>query len=124
MADWHRTRLEKKYKAIKLLAISQRYWGSRFIPYYTKVARDLKMTPQNLEFMWNNRKAIEERANRILPRSIRKSIEDMVLLRLTKEANNTLLDLKEAEYDEMSISQFIKAFDSLTDVLIKIKLGL
>ncbi|MCH8273121.1 MAG: hypothetical protein IIB41_07685, partial [Candidatus Marinimicrobia bacterium] len=55
---WHRTPLEKKYKAVKLLSASQRMWGNRIVPRFREVARDLDMTPQNLTTIWQNSEAI------------------------------------------------------------------
>ena len=71
MSDWHRTRLEKKYRAVKMLSASQRTWGDKFTPQFRPIARQLNMKPQNLVFMWKNRDAIVERAKRKLPESVR-----------------------------------------------------
>ena len=43
MATWHRTPLAKKYRIIKLLSISQRTWGDKYIPQFKKTAKELKM---------------------------------------------------------------------------------
>ena len=123
MSDWHRTRLEKKYRAVKMLSASQRTFGDKFIPQFRLVARQLEMKPQNLVFMWNNRDAIVERAKRKLPKSVRKIIEVETMVKINNDVEKTLNTWGGKDYNKMKTSDFIKTFDALTDALIKLKMG-
>ena len=123
MSDWHRTRLEKKYRAVKMLSASQRTFGGRFTPQFRLVARQLEMKPQNLVFMWNNRDAIVERAKRKLPKSVRKIIGLETMVKINNDVEKTLNTWGGKDYNKMKTSDFIKTFDALTDTLIKLKMG-
>ena len=122
MSDWHRTPLPKKYRAVKMLSASQRTFGDKFIPQFRLVARQLEMKPQNLVFMWNNRDAIVERAKRKLPESVRNTIEQETIAKINKDAEKTVKALSGKDYKKMKMRDFIKAFDAMTDTLIKMKM--
>ena len=123
MSDWHRTRLEKKYRAVKMLSASQRTWCDKFTPQFRLIARQLNMKPQNLVFMWNNRDAIVERAERKLPESVRNTINHETIVKINKDAEKTLKTWSGKDYKKMKIRDFIKGFDAMTDVLIKLKMN-
>ena len=123
MSDWHRTRLEKKYGAVKMLSASQRTWGDKFTPQFRLVARQLNMKPQNLVFMWNNRDAIVERAERKLPESVRNTINQETIVKINTDAEKTLKTWSGKDYKKMKMRDFIKGFDAMTDVLIKLKMN-
>ena len=122
MSDWHRTPLPKKYRAVKMLSASQRTFGDKFIPQFRLVARQLEMKPQNLVFMWNNRDAIIQRAKRKLPESIRNTITQETIVKINKDAEKTVKALSGKDYKKMKMRDFIKAFDAMTDALIKLKM--
>ena len=122
MSDWHRTRLEKKYRAVKMLSASQRTWGGKFTPQFRPIARQLNMKPQNLVFIWKNRDAIVERAKRKLPESVRNTIEQETIVQINKDAEKTLNTCRGKDYNKMKMRDFIKAFDAMTDALIKLKM--
>ena len=115
MADWHRTPLAKKYRIIKLLSISQRTWGDKYIPQFKKTAKELKMNPMNLVFMWNNRDAIKERAKRKLPESIRNEIDNQVGAKQYLQSQKLLNLYRDKDYSKMPLKDFIKAFQDITD---------
>ena len=123
MSDWHRTTLAKKYRAVKMLSASQRTWGDKFTPQFRLVARQLNMKPQNLVFMWNNRDAIVERAERKLPESVRNTINQETIVKINKDAEKTLKTWSGKDYKKMKMRDFIKGFDAMTDVLIKLKMN-
>ena len=123
MSDWHRTRLEKKYGAVKMLSASQRTLGDKFTPQFRLVARQLNMKPQNLVFMWNNRDAIVERAERKLPESVRNTINQETIVKINTDAEKTLKTWSGKDYKKMKMRDFIKGFDAMTDVLIKLKMN-
>ena len=122
MSDWHRTRLEKKYRAVIMLSASQRTWGDKLTPQFRPIARQLNMKPQNLVFMWKNRDAIVERAKRKLPESVRNTIEQETIVKINKDAEKTVKALSGKDYKKMKMCDFIKAFDAMTDALIKLKM--
>ena len=122
MSDWHRTTLAKKYRAVKMLSASQRTWGDKFTPQFRLIARQLNMKPQNLVFMWNNRDAIVERAERKLPESVRNTINHETIVKINTDAKKTLKTWSGKDYKKMKMRDFIKAFDAMTDALIKLKL--
>ena len=99
MSDWHRTRLEKKYRAVKMLSASQRTWGDKFTPQFRLVARQLNMKPQNLVFIWNNRDAIVERAERKLPESVRNTINHETIVKINKDAENLSQRARKKAYE-------------------------
>ena len=123
MSDWHRTRLEKKYGAVKMLSASQRTWGDKFTPQFRLIARQLNMKPQNLVFMWNNRDAIVERAERKLPESVRNTINQETIVKINTDTEKTLKTWSGKDYKKMKMRDFIKGFDAMTDVLIKLKMN-
>ena len=123
MSDWHRTRLEKKYGAVKMLSASQRTWGDKFTPQFRLIARQLNMKPQNLVFMWNNRDAIVERAERKLPESVRNTINQETIVKINNDAEKTLKTWGRKDYKKMKMSDFIKCFDAITDAFIKLKMN-
>ena len=123
MSDWHRTRLEKKYGAVKMLSASQRTWGDKFTPQFRLIARQLNMKPQNLVFIWNNRDAIVERAERKLPESVRNTINQETIVKINTDAEKTLKTWSGKDYKKMKMRDFIKGFDAMTDVLIKLKMN-
>ena len=120
MATWHRTPLAKKYRIIKLLSISQRTWGDKYIPQFKKTAKELKMNPMNLVFMWNNREAIKGRAKRKLPESVRNEIDNEVEAKQYLQAQKLLNLYRGKDYSKMPIKDFIKAFKDITDAHIKL----
>ena len=122
MSDWHRTRLEKKYRAVKMLSASQRTWGDKFTPQFRPIARQLNMKPQNLVFIWKNRDAIVERAKWKLPESVRNTIKQETIVKINKDAEKTVKALSGKDYKKMKMRDFIKAFDAMTDALIKLKM--
>ena len=123
MSDWHRTRLEKKYGAVKMLSASQRTWGDKFTPQFRLIARQLNMKPQNQVFMWNNRDAIVERAERKLPESVRNTINQETIVKINTDTEKTLKTWSGKDYKKMKMRDFIKGFDAMTDVLIKLKMN-
>jgi GTPase Era involved in 16S rRNA processing len=123
MSDWHRTRLGKKYGAVKMLSASQRTWGDKFTPQFRLIARQLNMKPQNLVFMWNNRDAIVERAERKLPESVRNTINQETIVKINTDTEKTLKTWSGKDYKKMKMRDFIKGFDAMTDVLIKLKMN-
>ena len=123
MSDWHRTTLAKKYRAVKMLSASQRTWGDKFTPQFRLIARQLNMKPQNLVFIWNNRDAIVERAERKLPESVRNTINQETIIKINTDAEKTLKTWSGKDYKKMKIRDFIKGFDAMTDVLIKLKMN-
>ena len=123
MSDWQRTTLAKKYRAVKMLSASQRTWGDKFTPQFRLIARQLNMKPQNLVFMWNNRDAIVERAERKLPESVRNTINQETIVKINKDAEKTLKTWSGKDYKKMKMRDFIKGFDAMTDVLIKLKMN-
>ena len=123
MSDWHRTPLAKKYRAVKMLSASQRTWGDKFTPQFRLIARQLNMKPQNLVFMWNNRDAIVERAERKLPESVRNTINQETIVKINTDAEKTLKTWSGKDYKKMKMRDFIKGFDAMTDVLIKLKMN-
>ena len=123
MSDWHRTTLAKKYRAVKMLSASQRTWGDKFTPQFRLIARQLNMKPQNLVFMWNNRDAIVERAERKLPESVRNTINHETIVKINTDAKKTLKTWSGKDYKKMKMRDFIKGFDAMTDVLIKLKMN-
>ena len=123
MSDWHRTRLEKKYRAVKMLSASQRTWGDKFTPQFRLIARQLNMKPQNLVFIWNNRDAIVEQAERKLPESVRNTINHETIVKINTDAEKTLKTWSGKDYKKMKMRDFIKGFDAMTDVLIKLKMN-
>jgi|TARA_B100001971_G_scaffold158364_1_gene148136 GTPase Era involved in 16S rRNA processing len=123
MSDWHRTPLPKKYRAVKMLSSSQRTFGDKFIPQFRLVARQLKMKPQNLVFMWNNRDAIVERAERKLPESVRNTINQETIVKINNDAEKTLKTWGRKDYKKMKMRDFIKCFDAITDDFIKLKMN-
>ena len=123
MSDWHRTTLAKKYRAVKMLSASQRTWGDKFTPQFRLIARQLNMKPQNLVFMWNNRDAIVERAERKLPESVRNTINQETIVKINTDAEKTLKTWSGKDYKKMKMRDFIKGFDAMTDVLIKLKMN-
>jgi len=123
MSDWHRTTLAKKYRAVKMLSASQRTWGDKFTPQFRLIARQLNMKPQNLVFMWNNRDAIVERAERKLPESVRNTINHETIVKINTDAEKTLKTWSGKDYKKMKMRDFIKGFDAMTDVLIKLKMN-
>ena len=123
MSDWHRTRLEKKYRAVKMLSASQRTWGDKFTPQFRLIARQLNMKPQNLVFIWNNRDAIVERAERKLPESVRNTINQETIVKINTDTEKTLKTWSGKDYKKMKMRDFIKGFDAMTDVLIKLKMN-
>ena len=123
MSDGHRTRLEKKYRAVKMLSASQRTWGDKFTPQFRLIARQLNMKPQNLVFIWNNRDAIVERAERKLPESVRNTINQETIVKINTDAEKTLKTWSGKDYKKMKMRDFIKGFDAMTDVLIKLKMN-
>ena len=115
---WHRTPLEKKYKAVKLLSASQRMWGNRIVPRFREVARELEMTPQNLTTIWQNREAIEIRAKQNLsPNQILKIDEDE-LKQVKKRANKLLSKHENADYSKMKVDKLIEAMDDMFEGLL------
>ena len=114
---WHRTTLEKKYKAIKLLSVSQRFWGEKFVPQYREIARELEMTPQNLTTIWQNREAIEIRAKRYLPPSRISDIDEEELKQVEKRANLLLSKHENDDYSKMKVGNLIEAMDDIFEGL-------
>ena len=114
---WHRTPLEKKYQAVKLLSVSQRFWGSRFVPQYRKVARDLDMTPQNLTTIWQNKEAIEIRANRNLSSGQILKIDEDEIKQVKKRANQLLSKHENDDYPNMKVNELLNATDDLFEGL-------
>ena len=122
MSDWHRTPLPKKYRAVKMLSATMRTWGDKFTPQFRLIGRELKMKPQNLVFMWNNRDAIVERAERTLPASVRNRIEKETEERISIDAEKLLKTFEGKDYKKMNLRYFIKGFDAMTDAMIKLKM--
>ena len=106
-----------------MLSASQRTWGDKFTPQFRPIARQLNMKPQNLVFMWKNRDAIVERAERKLPESVRNTINHETIVKINKDAEKTLKNWRGKDYKKMKMRDFIKGFDAMTDVLIKLKMN-
>ncbi len=113
----NRTPLEKKYKAVKLLSASQRFWGGRFVPRFREVARELDMTPQNLTTIWQNREAIEIRANRNLSHSLISKIDEDEIKQVKKRANQLLSKHENYDYSKMKVDKLIEAIDDIFEGL-------
>ena len=118
---WYRTPLSEKFRAVKLLAVSQRFWGDRFVPKFREVAREMEMTPQNLTTIWRNREAIEKRAIRDLPEVLRENIEGEASQRLLRESLTTLAAHTGEDYENMPVGKLIKAFDETFNTLLRLK---
>ena len=114
---WHRTPLEKKFRAVKLLAASQRFWGNKFVPRFREVARELDMTPQNLTTIWQNREAIEIRANRNLSSGQILKIDEDEIKQVKKRANQLLSKHENNDYSKMKVDKLLKATDDLFEGL-------
>ena len=114
----NRTPLDKKYRAVKLLSASQRFWGSRFVPRFREVARELDMTPQNLITIWQNREAIEIRANRNLTHSQILKIDENEIKQVKKRANKLLSKHENADYSKMKVDKLIEAMDDMFEGLL------
>ena len=114
---WHRNPLDKKYKAVKLLSASQRFWGERFVPRFREVARELDMTPQNLTTIWQNREAIKIRANRNLPPSQISNIDENEIKQVEKRANQLLSKHENDDYSKMKVDKLIEAMDDIFEGL-------
>lgn len=114
---WHRTPLNKKYKAVKLLAASQRFWGGRFVPRFREVARELEMTPQNLTTIWQNREAIEIRAKRNLAPILILNIDEEKFRQVRKRANQLLSKHIDDDYSKMKVGKLIEAMDDMFEGL-------
>ena len=72
--------------------------------------------------MWNNRDAIVERAERKLPESVRNTINHETIVKINTDAEKTLKTWSGKDYKKMKMRDFIKAFDAMTDALIKLKM--
>ena len=114
---WYRTPLEKKYQAVKLLSVSQRFWGSRFVPRFREVARELDMTPQNLITIWQNREEIEIRANRNLTHSQISNIDEDEIKKVKERANQLLSKHENDDYSKMKVNKLLNATDDLFEGL-------
>ena len=114
---WHRTPLDKKYRAVKLLAASQRFWGARFVPRFREVARELEMTPQNMTTIWQNREAIEMRANRNLSPNQISNIDKEEIRRVEERANQLLSKHKNNDYSKMKVNELLEATDDMFEGL-------
>ncbi len=123
MKKWHRTRLETKYRAVKLLSISIRAYGANPTPRFAQVARELEMTKQNLSEIWDNREAIIERAKRRLPKSVIESIDLETLLLLRASSLKIITALENKDFSKMSISALISALNSILDGLIALNMN-
>ena len=113
----NRTPLDKKYRAVKLLSASQRFWGSRFVPRFREVARELDMTPQNLITIWQNREAIEIRANRNLSQSQISNINENEIKQVKIRANQLLSKHENDDYSNMKVDKLIEAMDDMFEGL-------
>jgi len=113
----NRTPLEKKYKAVKLLSASQRMWGNRIVPRFREVARELDMKPQNLTTIWQNREAIEIRANRNLSHSQISKIDEDEIKQVKKRANQLLSKHENDDYSKMKVDKLIEAIDDIFEGL-------
>ena len=114
---WHRTPLEKKYKAVQLLSASQRMWGNRFVPRFREIARELEMTPQNLITIWQNREAIKMRANCNLSPNQISNIDEEELKQVEKRANLLLSKHENNDYTKMKVDKLLEATDDLFEGL-------
>ena len=115
---WYRTPLEKKYKAVKFLSASQRFWGGRFVPQFREIARELDMTPQNLTTIWQNREAIEIQANRNLSHSQILKIDEDEIKQVKKRANQLLSKHENDDYSKMKVDKLIEAMDDIFEGLL------
>ena len=114
----NRTPLDKKYRSVKLLSASQRFWGGRFVPRFREVARELDMTPQNLITIWQNREAIEIQANRNLSHSQISNIDEDELNQIQKRANQLLSKHINDDYSNMKVDKLIEAMDDMFEGLL------
>ena len=114
---WFRTPVEKKYRAVKLLSASQRMWGSRFVPQFRKIARELEMTPQNLTTIWQNREEFEIRANRNLSSGQILKIDEDEIKQIKKRANQLLSNHENDDYSKMKVDKLIEAMDDMFEGL-------
>ena len=114
---WYRTPLEKKFRAVKLLAASQRFWGNKFVPQFREVARELDMTPQNLTTIWQNREAIEIRAKRNLSPNQISNIDLEEIEQVEKRANQIWHKHENNDYSKMKVNELLNATDDLFEGL-------
>ena len=97
MKSYSRTPIEKKYLAVKMLQANCRSWGDDFVPKIRQVARDLKLTPQNVKLLWDNREDILKRSESRIPESKRKEIDKKVRKELDIKLDSWLKQSKKLQ---------------------------
>ena len=75
------------------------------------------MTPQNLITLWQNREAIEIRANRNLTHSQISNIDEDEIKQVKKRANQLLSKHKNDDYSNMKVDKLIEAMDDMFEGL-------
>lgn len=76
------------------------------------------MTPQNLTTIWQNREAIEIRANRNLLPSQISNIDEEELKQVEKRANLLLSKHENNDYSKMKVNKLLNATDDLFEGLL------
>ena len=117
MKSYSRTPIEKKYLAVKMLQANCRTFKDNFVPRIRQVARELKLTPQNVKLLWDNREDILKRSESRIPESKRKEIDKKVRKELDIKLDSWLKQSKRKNYKEVPVKELIKSFGELTDMI-------
>ena len=77
------------------MGLSQRDWGSEYLPKFRSIARELNMTPQNLHYLWKNRKDIISRAKNSLPNEVMTALKNNAIKKTSPILNQIFMkDIK------------------------------
>ena len=117
MKSYSRTPIEKKYLAVKMLQANCRTFRDNFVPRIRQVARDLKLTPQNVKLLWDNREDILKRSESRIPESKRKEIDKKVMHELDDKVELWIKQSKRKDYKKLPVKELVKSFGELTDMI-------
>ncbi|MFC1786304.1 hypothetical protein ACFLZA_02960 [Candidatus Neomarinimicrobiota bacterium] len=101
-----------KYNAIILMGLSQREWGVEYLPKFRSIARELNITPQNLHYLWKNRKEIISKARNSIPEEILSSYKSRAAHKVFPSVCSTTKDLNILK-SKKSFKSFSNEFDRL-----------
>ncbi|MBT3629819.1 MAG: hypothetical protein HOC81_11080 [Candidatus Marinimicrobia bacterium] len=116
--SFHRTPLKQKFDIIIRLICTLRFYGDNeeLIPQFRKVAHEMDMTHQNLQFIWRNRNDIIERAKRKLPSAYLAQCHSLHYLKYQIIMLRMLDSLADRDYSKASTQDLLSYMRSITEM--------
>ena len=115
---YKRNTLERKYDAITRLIGSLRLYNDNEVPtpQFRQIAREMGMTHQNLQFIWNHRENIIERAKRMLPPATLQQSYNTYYLRNQFQIMRVVDSLAERDFTKGSFADLIGLLRTLFEM--------